>query len=117
MRIILKCSRLTPISTMLEVLNWFSVRTRLRYFMLNFIFKIVKRLLPAYFDQYIIFNNQVHNYLTRRNNDIYVQNRNYRKYMSTLFIQGLNEYNNLPNTLKECTSIITFKRILCEYLK
>ena len=37
--------------------------------------------------------------------------------MSTLFIQGLNEYSNLPNTLKECTSIITFKGILGVYLK
>lgn len=117
MRIILKCSRLTPISVMLNVLNWFNVRTRLKYFMLVFVFKIVKKLLPSYFNQYITFNNQVHNYLTRRHTDLHVQNRNYRKYMNTLFIQGLNEFNNLPSALKECNNVISFKKALNEYLK
>lgn len=117
MRVILRCNRYTPIRTMLNVLDWLSVKQRLRYFTLIFIYKILHNLLPSYFNKYVVFNNHIHNYLTRSNDQLHIERKNCSKHMHVLFYDGFREYNMLPNIIKECTGLNVFKNHLLQYLK
>lgn len=47
MRIILGCSRYTPIAHMLDCLNWMTIKQRIYYNTLVIIYKITKKLLPS----------------------------------------------------------------------
>lgn len=117
MRVILRCNRYTPIRTMLNVLDWLSVKQRLRYFTLIFIYKILHNLLPSYFNKYVVFNNHIHNYLTRSNDQLHIERKNCSKHMHVLFYDGFREYNMLPNIIKECTGLNVFKNHILQYLK
>lgn len=115
MRIILKTSRLTPISFMLKSLEWFSVQQRLYYFTMLFIFKMVNSLAPSYFQQYVTFNKQVHEHNTR-NINIYISKTNFTSSMNSLIFKGFHEYNQLPHDLKIC-NLSGFKNNLKKFIK
>lgn len=117
MRIILKCNRYVPIGFMLASLQWLSVTDRLYYFSMIFIFKIKNKLLPPYFDQFIIYNNEVHNYDTRTNNNFYINRQNLSQTMNGLFYKGLNEFNKLPTNIKKSNNLPEFKRNILKYIK
>lgn len=117
MRIILKCNRFTPIKSMLNVLEWLSVKQRLKYFTLVFVFKILNGLCPSYFCNYIVYNYQIHNHLTRSNNHLHIERKNSIKFMHTLFADGFREYNLLPNKIKESISLNVFKKHLLQYIR
>ena len=117
MRIILKCNRYVPIGFMLASLQWLSVTDRLYYLSMIFIFKIKNKLLPPYFDQFIIYNNEVHNYDTRTNNNFYINRQNLSQTMNGLFYKGLNEFNKLPMNIKKSNNLPEFKRGILKHIK
>lgn len=117
MRVILKTSRLTPIKSMLNSLNWFSVENRLYYFTMIFIFKMVNCMVPDYFQQYITFNKDMHTYNTRGINNIYISRTHYRSTMNSLIFKGFHKFNELPNSVKECITLNSFKNKLKRFIK
>lgn len=62
MRITLKDLRTTPISTRLTTLGWFNVSNCLYVAAIVFWNKFNNSLLPEHFDEFILNNNEVHNY-------------------------------------------------------
>lgn len=117
MRIILRCNRLTPIKCMLSALMWFSVTQRLYYSTMIFVYKIIKLGVPEYFSEYLICRNSVHNYQTRDSSKINVQSVNYRQTMLSLFFKGINEYNKLPNNIRNAGTLSIFKSKIKDYVK
>ncbi|CAH1100104.1 unnamed protein product, partial [Psylliodes chrysocephalus] len=77
--IILKTNCLTPIATMLNSLQWFSIQQRLYYLTIMFIYKIIHSLAPFYFHQFICYHGDIHDCSTRSTNDIYIKKVNYSK--------------------------------------
>lgn len=112
MRVILRASRYTPISSMLKVLNWFPVQKRIYFLTMVFIYKIINHLAPQYFDSLINFNRDVHGYGTRYIDNIYIARTNYKSSMNSLFFKGFQDYNNLPTEVKLSNSLSVFKRNL-----
>lgn len=117
MRVILKASRLTPIISMLDSLNWFSVEKRLYYFTMIFVFKIINHIAPEYFQKYITFNKDIHTYNIRGTNNIYISRTNSRSAMNTLYFKGFHKFNELPDSIKNSTTVIGFKNKLKEFIK
>lgn len=117
MRVILRCNRYTPIQHMLTSLQWLCVKDRLFYLSMVFIFKILNNLLPDYFKKYIILANEVHQYNTRYNCNYYIPRRNLSQTMKILLCKGLDQYNKLPNNVKESVSLTGFKRAIVSYIK
>lgn len=117
MRIVLRCNRYTPICIMLNALDWFSVKHRLYYFSMILIFKILHNLGPTYFNEYITYNHEIHNYPTRQNNQLYVPRTNCSRTMNSLFHKGLLQYNNLPDPIKTSETLQKFKSSLNKYIR
>ena len=116
MRIVLKCSRYTPIRIMIDVLGLLNVRERLFYFAMIFIFKILQGCAPSYFSRFIVFQRQVHNYLTRHGSDFYVRRTKYRGTMNSPFHRSLIVFNGLPVVVRSAASLAEFKRRLLGYI-
>lgn len=112
MRIILSCNRYTPIEIMQSTLGWFSVRERLYYLTMVFIFKLKKGMLPAYFDEFVSLREQIHSYSTRNVQDFNILKTNKYSTMISLFHKCMNEYNHLPSSVKCAVTMMTFKRLL-----
>lgn len=86
MRIILQCNKYTPIAQMHDTLKWTSVRSRITRQLLIFIYKILNNLLPSYFSDFIIRNDQIHNYSTRNANLFRVKKNNKKTSFRTIFV-------------------------------
>lgn len=117
MRIILRCNKYTPINLMLETLQWMTVDTRLKYLTMVFMYKIVNNQLPSYFNTYITYTREVHDYETRRRSLLYLKQMRTSKAQKTLFYKGASDYNLLPSGIKNSVSVNVFKRKLVDYLK
>lgn len=117
MRIILKCTRHTPIQLMLTSLQWFSIKNRLEYLAMVFIYKMLQNLLPIYFNKYIVFNNQIHEYSTRYNRQLHIYRQNSSLNMKTLLFKGFVQFNKLPDIIKNSNTVQEFKHRLALFIK
>ena len=70
MRLILKCSRFTSSTLMLDILQWLSVKQRIIFLTMVFIFKIVNGLSPRYLCDRIERGSDIHRYNTRNVNEV-----------------------------------------------
>lgn len=116
MRILLRCNRYTPIASMLKTLNWISVEDRFYYLAMIFIFKITKNMLPGYFRSFITYNNEIHSYNTRNQNNFHISKTRLNKSMQSLFFKGLNDFNNLPMDIRNCQNLRSFKKQLLLFI-
>lgn len=94
MRAVLKCRKLTPISFMLEALNWLSVKQRVYATTLTFVFKLRRGLLPQYLGEMVTFNGDNHGYSTRSINDFHISVKKSAKQRNSLFHRGLVMFNS-----------------------
>lgn len=117
MRIILKCSKYTSITLMLNTLQWMSVYERLYLNAMIFIFKILNNLLPTYFEEFLVYNSQIHSYQTRTNANFYLPKFNLSRSMKSLFYKGLKDFNKLPDAMRNSSSVPDFKRKLLIHIK
>ena len=116
MRIILSCNRYASINTMLSSLQWLPVSLYIKYNVLVFIFKVKTGSAPSYLTSKLTYNNEIHQYNTRQQNNFFIPPRNKKIGTNSVFHKGLNDFNKLPNTIKDCSSILTFKKELKMYL-
>ena len=117
MRIILRCNRYTPISLMLEILNWQSIHHRLYYFTMIFLYKILQGLLPSYLRSFVTFNHEIHEYNTRSRNNLHIERTNSKKAMNSIFFKGIKQYNSLPKNIKDAATLKKFKTSLISHIK
>lgn len=66
LRSVLLCKKLTPISFMLDALNWLSVKQRVYATTLSFIFKLKNKLLPQYLMEMVTYNSDMTFIATRQ---------------------------------------------------
>ena len=60
--------------------------------------------------------NDIHAYFTRNNRNFYIDifHRNYMD--RSVFYKGLEMFNQLPTTLKDCKMLNEFRSKLCKYV-
>ena len=117
MRIILKCNRFTPINTMLSTLEWLKVSDKLYLGAMIFIYKIVNKLQPSYFNEFIIFNHEIHDHLTRTRYDLHLNQVHQKKSMNSLFFKGIDQFNKLTPEIKDSPSVKLFKYNLIKHIR
>jgi hypothetical protein len=111
MRVILGCDRRTRIATMLEALPWImTVKQRLNYNALVFIFRTKMGLLPDYLTNRIQYAGQVHGYSLRNPNRFRLPKYSKRMSQNSLFYKGLKTYDEMDNEIKNETNLNSFKR-------
>lgn len=110
MRVILQCTRYTPINNMLQILNFMNVRQRILLRTLQYVYKIKNFTLPNYLCNKVMYVGDIHDYETRGRNDLYVERHHSLIAGKSLFCKGFKEYNNLPSGIKNSKS---FKQFTC----
>lgn len=111
MRLILHCDRLTPRLFMLECLQWMSVRQRIEYNTLVFVFRVTKGMAPQYLTNTVVYGRDVHQHNTRQAADLRLPS--YRKTctQNSLFHKGYNLFNQLPENAKRTSNLREFKSL------
>ena len=116
LRNILKCSRDTPIKSMLDLVGMMSVKQRLVYNGIIFIHKIIQGLLPNYLSDKLKYVNQIHNYETRGRTNIFIETNKQNISKRFIFSEGFRIYNKL-DPLKKQEQLNSFKKYCNEYVK
>lgn len=112
MRIILGCSKYTPIDCMRAELQWLSIEDIIKKSNLVLIYKIKNKLLPQYLQSFLVKRSEVHSYNIRSKENFnidFVKSSNLQK---TLFGDGLRLFNSLPNEIKSAQNLKSFERKL-----
>ena len=81
------------------------------------IYKMLKNLLPSYFNQFLTHVSELHNYPTSSSTNLYVNPLNLKSSMNFLFFKGIDEFNKLPGVIKNSKSLYIFKNGLKKHLK
>lgn len=115
MRAILQCNKKTPINKMLEALSLMSIKQRINYNMLVFVFKLSNNLVPEYLTEGLQYGCDIHDYNTRNKNNFYISSENVRS--DTILSRGLVLFNSLPTELRECQQLHVFKIKCVKYVK
>lgn len=114
MRVILMCNRRTHINDMLKATQLLSVKQRVMYNTYLLIFKMKNNLVPSYLCSKIIYNSDVHNYNTRKKNDLFYGSHKTEMKNKSIFQSGFSMFNKLPDPIKSDTNIVSFKKNLIE---
>ena len=117
MRIILKCDRYATINSMLNCLEFFTVKQFFIYQTFCFIYKIYNNMLPNYLQQNLIKIHTIHNHDTRSKIKYVIKRVNKEATKKSVFIQGLKMFNELPENIKVIESIYTFKEKAKQYVR
>lgn len=101
MRSILKESRLSSVTTMLNTLEVLSVRQTIIYNTLIFIYKMINGRTPAYLTAKIVYKRDNERKNTLRNrNQIELSNAKTKSSRNSILYRGIEMYNRLPEKLK-----------------
>jgi exonuclease III len=117
MRLILRCNRFTSSSFMLDALQWLSVKQRIIYLTMVFIFKVVNNLLPRYLCSRIERGSDIHSYGTRNADALRTPNFLTCASQNSLFYKGINVFNSMPRQIKRASTIMEFKRQCISHVK
>lgn len=117
MKIVLRARKRTKIADMLAALNWLSVKQRIWYQTLFFIFKLKHGMLPKYLDKYTTHTFDRHQYQLRNRNDFNVGRTNKKSTKNSIFYKGFTQFNSLPDDVKNEERVNTFKSKLSIYVK
>lgn len=117
MRLILKCHRFTSSSLMLNTLQWLSVKQRIVYLTMVFIFKVVNGLLPRYLCDRIERGSDFHRYNTRNAEEIRTPYFLLGASQNSLFYRGINVFNSMPRHIKRTATLAEFKRHCISHVK
>ena len=111
MRIILQCHPRTHVSDMLKELKWLSVKQRIMLLQCTWMWKAMNGLVPENLASEFC---KTHNRKTRSstNNKLQVEICNHRSFRYA----GTRAWNSIPLSIKNCSSIATFKNQLSHYI-
>lgn len=117
MRFILNCNKYTPIRTMLDALQWQSVKQRIIFNVLLLIYKLTNNLLPEYLTNIIVRGRNVHQHRTRQINDLRVVPFTMTTNQKSIYYNGIQLFNQLPLDIKNARSVGEYKRKCSEWVK
>lgn len=117
MRIILRLNVYTPIRVLLECLCWMNVKQKLMFDAMIFIFKLRNDMLPEYLSDGLVEVAAVQPYSLRNGTNLRPERCRLSSTQSSIFYDGINYFNNLPNSVKSETNMNAFKKKLCEFIK
>lgn len=117
MRMILKCNIFTRVKIMLQNLNMMTTKQHIIYNTLTMIYKLKNNMLPKYLQTNIMYHENVHNYPTRSCRDFRLPKTKLTCTQNSVFYKGQKLYNNLPNAIKEASSLDTFRKTCAIYIK
>ena len=101
-------------------LGWLSMEKRRDLHSLTMLYKILHESAPDYLQDMFTYQNEVHSVNTRgsQNNQIWVDKGIKSKVHRDSFrFYAPCQYNKLPVTIKNCTSVNSFKSNLTKFLK
>lgn len=117
MRVILRCSKYTKTSLMLDALQWLSIKETVYFNTLIIIFKIVKNLLPSYLSRFIVYTYNVHNYGIRSAGNFRLDLNRKVCSQNSLFYKGLKLFNNMPSDARQVDKISGFRKYCSGYVR
>jgi len=97
-------------------LNVLPVSLLYDYQVLCFMYSYNNNMLPETFDNLFVQNKSIHNYNTRSANDFRVQYGKTSFTNSNFICRAPELWNMLPNTVKQCSTIKSFKSKLKKHL-
>lgn len=116
MRIILKCDRYTPIRVMLDTLGLMNIEQFIIYSAVMFVFRMRINTLPQYLTDKLMVVQSVHEHNTRSINNYYIENFKRSQTAKTVFVGGLRLFNDLPQQLRDCSGVSSFKCNVIHYI-
>ena len=81
-----------------------------------FMFKFSRNTLPTTFQTSFTYNSNVHDYATRRSSDIHLTNPKILLAHKTIRHHGPDVWNSLPENIKLCSSLYSFKAVMKSHL-
>lgn len=117
MRAILRCNRYTPICNMLDATGFMSVNQRMVFNVCIMVYKMVNGIGPGYLNREVKRVSDRHGYETRNANSLDVSKCRTKLCEKSIKYVGFKMYNNLPAAVRAQTTVISFKRELCKYVK
>lgn len=119
MRSVLKRDSMEPIQSMLDDLQWMSIKQRIHYNAFKQIHKIATQEAPAYLNDKIIKIGQTHTRTTRQVNEFYIPLCNKDATRKLLLVNGLRKYNHIIKDFETNRQInnISFTKFLSQYVK
>lgn len=117
MRIILRYPYLTSIKIMLETLSWMSIKQRITFKTLIYIFKMRHGLLPEVLCEKITYVKDRHNYPVRNAEDFHLHKVHKTSTKNSIFYNGVQQFNRLPDEIKIEKNENAFKKLLSFYIK
>ena len=81
-----------------------------------FMFKFSKSLLPVMFQDTFTYNRNIHSYPTRHSSDIHLSTPRTFLAHKTIRYHGPDVWNSLPDNIKHCASLFSFKSLMKKYL-
>ena len=117
LRIILGCNKYTRRTDMLNFTNLLNVRQTVTLNTMLFIYKMINQLLPQHLLNNCRFVRDIHEYCTRSRNNFYLDRLSTNYSQNSLFYKGLKQYDELPDFVKNCNNLNSFKRSCTDYIK
>ena len=84
---------------------------------MTFVHKVTKNLMPQYLLENIRKVTELHTHNTRSKSNYYVKKANKEGTKRSLFYDGIDLYNKLPNEVKDGINLYSFKSNLITYIK
>lgn len=112
MRFVLKREYDTPIQELLDSLNWLSVKQLTIFHTMKFIHNAKLGNMPNYLNDRMRYNREIHRYETRNMNSYHLPIVRTESDKRNIFYEGIKEYNELPNIIKNCNNFVNFKKLL-----
>lgn len=117
MRIIIRCHRTTSIKLMLDALGWLSVKQRIIYQTMIYVFRIKHKIHPPCMTDAVKYVGDGNTRHLRNEKDFRIERVKKQSTKKMVFHHGLELFNKLPSDIKNENNITTFKRLLVENIK
>jgi hypothetical protein len=117
MRVILCCHKRTHIQLMLETLSWLSIKQRISFNTLLFVYKMKNNLLPPYLCKKLLKNSEVHEHYTRSCENFRIDQQHTAARDRSIYQSGVREFNKLPDAYVNEDRVAMFRRSLSKYVK
>ena len=103
----------TPTIAVLKELRWPTMEKRRQYMRMLYMFKMKNQLTPRYLSD-ILFPQQGHysEYSTRHRNNFIIPRTRTTKYHESFIPKSSREWNSMPEEIKSCECLATFKRLV-----
>ncbi len=115
-RLIMGSGPHTSRNLMFNKLKWLSLQQKRDFYKCILVFKCRMGLAPQYLCDMFIANNSNHSNNTRNATQLRATITRTAYYYRSFTVSGLNLWNCLPNHIKECTSLSSFKRSLYNHM-